>query len=92
MQFADESDVLSVKQHAGSAPRMQGRMLQAFKAQSARRKQGFEVGFEIEEIDIARALPPLLFRHRTVGNGGDALGLVVTGHRQGTVSRVSARR
>eukprot|EP01022_Parablepharisma_sp_SALTPOND_P031134 TRINITY_DN785_c0_g5_i1.p2 TRINITY_DN785_c0_g5~~TRINITY_DN785_c0_g5_i1.p2 ORF type:complete len:1059 (-),score=367.39 TRINITY_DN785_c0_g5_i1:4151-7327(-) len=61
-------------------------MLSLGETQRARREQRLQVCLDVEVVDVATVLPPLLLGHRTIGQCRHALGLVETGHRQRTVN------
>ena len=80
MQFTNKTNRPILYEHLGRAAGMQRRMVDRCKTQRLWCEQGFQVGFDIEIINVSRRLPPLLLGYRTVRERGDTLGLIETGN------------
>lgn len=81
VQLADDADGTAIQQHTGRTAGVQGRVSGPLELRHTREQQGFEVGLDVVEVDVAVALPPLLGPRQATGQRGDAHGLVVTLHR-----------
>jgi hypothetical protein len=78
MQLADETDALPVEHDLRGTARMQGRVNRPLKLGNPRKEQRLEVCLQIEEIDTAAGLTPLLRAGETTRQRSQADGLVKT--------------
>ena len=78
MQLADETDALPVEHDLRGTARMQGRVNRPLKLGNPRKEQRLKVCLQIEEIDTAAGLSPLLRAGETTRQRSQADGLVKT--------------